>query len=81
MKLYENFVEDLLQKERDLKKEKREILKLLIKNGVDLNHTNEKGVDAITVRNNGVVSKYIQEKYPELYEEYLMKKDANKYNL
>ena len=54
---------------------------LFIQNGVDLNHTNERGIDAFHSLTNSNLEKYIQEKYPDLYDEYLMKKDANKYNL
>jgi ankyrin repeat protein len=54
---------------------------ILIQNDVDLNHTNKAGRDAISMRDGGYFEKYIMEKYPEKYEEYLIKKDAQKYNL
>lgn len=57
------------------------IVDLFMEKGVDLSSTTIKGDDALSLSTAGNLRKYIQEKYPEEYEIYLLKKDAKKYNL
>lgn len=57
----------------------KECIDLLIKNDIDLFQTNYQNRDTFFFQNQA--TDYIKEKYPEKYDEYLMKKDAKKYNL
>ena len=61
----------------------KKCLDLFIENNIDLSHENSRGFDVFSVAsfNAEKLTNYIKEKYPEMYDEYLMKKDANKYNL
>lgn len=61
----------------------RECIDLLIENGIDLTHTDDKGIDIFSIMKfyATMIQDYIKEKYPEQYEEYLLKRDAKKYNL
>lgn len=58
---------------------KKECIDLLIKKNIDLAQTNH--LDRDIFFNQNEAAEYIKEKYPEKYDEYLMKKDAKKYNL
>jgi ankyrin repeat protein len=55
-------------------------ISLLIDAGADLNYRNYRGLDMFDLSGQEV-KLFIKEKYPEKYEEYIVKKDAEKYNL
>jgi len=62
----------------------KRIIDLFIEADVDLNSKtlNDRDLFYILGYSSELeLTKYIQEKYPEKYQEYLIKKDSNKYNL
>lgn len=56
------------------------IIDILIENGADMNLKNKSGHDVFDVRNEDI-KKYIIDKFPIQYENYLIKKNVSKYNL
>jgi ankyrin repeat protein len=56
------------------------IIKILIKAGADLNIKNNNNKDLFDIADNNI-KEFIKLKYPKKYQEYLMKKNAEKYNL
>ena len=58
------------------------IISLLLNAGADLSIKNNLGQDPIMLNKfDKKVEEFIEEQFPEKYAEYLMKKDADKYNL
>ena len=59
----------------------RECVDLLIEKDIDLTQSNKNTRRDVFSIGGKLITNYIKEKYPEKYEEYLLKKDAEKYNL
>ena len=64
---------------RNIEKPSIPIIDLLINSNIDLNKKNIEGKDAFDI--NKKIKIYVKSKYPDKYKEYLIKKDADKYNL
>lgn len=57
------------------------IIDFLIENGINIFHKNNQGNYFLDFIKNPDMLNYIKEKYPEIYEEWLLRKEADKYNL
>jgi ankyrin repeat protein len=55
------------------------IADLLINSNIDLNKKNNENKDALDI--NEILKKHIKNNHPDKYENYLIKKDADKYNI